>query len=34
MKESYEPIVAEILLFDGADIVTVSGDTPLPETDE
>lgn len=34
MKETYEAVVAEIILFDSADIITVSGDTPLPETGE
>lgn len=34
MKELYETISAEIIRFDNIDILTVSGDTPLPETDE
>jgi hypothetical protein len=34
MKEPYEPIETEILLFEASDIVTLSGDTPLPETEE
>ena len=34
MKETYEAIVAEIIVFSGLDIITLSGDTPLPETGE
>ena len=35
MKESYEKATIEIIRFDGStDIVTLSGDTPLPETGE
>lgn len=34
MKESYEPILAEIILFESIDVLTESGDTPLPETDD
>jgi hypothetical protein len=35
MKESYEKATIEIVRFDyGMDIITLSGDTPLPETGE
>ena len=35
MKESYEKASMEVIRFDSdADIITISGDTPLPETGE
>ncbi len=35
MKEAYEKATMEVIRFDSdTDIVTISGETPLPETGE
>ena len=34
MKQMYDKLALEVIRFDAADILTESGDTPLPETGE
>lgn len=34
MKKIYDVLTLEVIRFDSVDILTESGDTPLPETGE